>query len=39
MDFLVVYIREAHAMDSRLPMTYGAIEDPVTHVGIGGWLR
>jgi len=29
-DFIVVYIREAHAMDSRLPMTFGEVEDPVT---------
>lgn len=26
----MVYIREAHAMDSRLPMTFGNVEDPVT---------
>ena len=26
----MVYLREAHAMDSRLPMTFGAVEDPVT---------
>ncbi len=30
-EFVVVYIREAHAMDSRLPMTFGNIEDPVTY--------
>jgi hypothetical protein len=29
-DFLIVYVREAHAMDSHLPMTFGAVEDPVT---------
>ena len=26
-----MYIREAHAMDSRLPMTFGNIEDPVRY--------
>ncbi len=29
-EFFVVYIREAHAIDSRLPMEFGMIEDPVT---------
>ncbi len=28
-EFLVVYIREAHAMDGHLPMEFGAIEDPI----------
>tara|TARA_B100000609_G_C16856438_1_gene252930 strand:+ start:98 stop:403 length:306 start_codon:yes stop_codon:yes gene_type:complete len=28
---VVIYIREAHAMDSRLPMMFGNIEDPVTY--------
>lgn len=27
---MLVYLREAHAMDSRLPMLFGEIEDPVT---------
>jgi hypothetical protein len=30
-EFLIVYCREAHAMDSWLPMAFGNIEDPVTH--------
>lgn len=30
MDFVLVYVREAHAMDSRLPMMFGEVEDPVT---------
>lgn len=29
-EFFVVYIREAHAIDSRLPMEFGMIEDPVS---------
>jgi len=29
-DFVLVYLREAHAMDSFLPMLFGEIEDPVT---------
>jgi hypothetical protein len=28
--FVVVYLREAHAMDSDLPMAFGEIEDPIT---------
>ena len=28
--FVLVYIREAHAMDSKYPMMFGEIEDPVT---------
>lgn len=24
-----MYVREAHAMDSRLPMTFGNVEDPI----------
>jgi hypothetical protein len=28
-QFFIVYIREAHALDSRAPMTFGSIEDPV----------
>lgn len=28
--FVLVYIREAHAMDSHLPMMFGEVEDPVT---------
>lgn len=30
--FLVVYIREAHAIDSRSPMSFGLIEDPITDI-------
>lgn len=30
MQFVLVYLREAHAMDSSLPMTFASIEDPVT---------
>ena len=29
-EFLVVYIREAHALDGHLPMEFGMIEDPIT---------
>jgi len=28
-EFLLVYIREAPAIDSRSPMTFGLIEDPI----------
>ncbi len=27
---MLVYIREAHAIDSRLPMAFGEIEDPTS---------
>lgn len=27
---MLVYIREAHALDSPLPMEFGLVEDPVT---------
>ena len=27
--FYIVYIREAHALDSRSPSTFGLVEDPV----------
>ena len=30
MDFVLVYVREAHAMDSSLPMAFGAVEDPIS---------
>ncbi len=30
---MLVYIREAHAIDSELPMEFGMIEDPVTDRG------
>ena len=30
-EFYVVYIREAHAIDSRLPMEFGMLEDPITN--------
>ena len=30
MAFVLVYIREAHAIDSWLPMEFGMVEDPVT---------
>lgn len=26
---MLVYIREAHALDGHLPMTYGMVEDPI----------
>lgn len=29
-QFLVVYIREAHALDSRSPTSFGNVEDPIT---------
>ena len=29
MQFFVVYIREAHAIDSRSPMAFGLVEDPI----------
>ncbi len=29
-EFLLVYIREAHALDSRSPSTFELIEDPIT---------
>lgn len=29
-QFLLVYIREAHAIDSESPMTFGMIEDPIS---------
>ena len=29
-EFLIVYIREAHAIDSRSPMSFGMVEDPIT---------
>lgn len=29
MQFYIVYIREAHALDSRAPMTFGSVEDPI----------
>jgi hypothetical protein len=29
-EFFIVYIREAHALDSRAPMTFGLVEDPVS---------
>lgn len=32
MRFVVVYCREAHAIDSWLPMAFGEVEDPVTEV-------
>jgi type I thyroxine 5'-deiodinase len=28
-QFYLVYIREAHALDSNAPMTFGAVEDPI----------
>lgn len=28
--FFLVYIREAHALDSAMPMEFGLVEDPVT---------
>lgn len=28
-EFVLVYIREAHALDGHLPMTYGMVEDPI----------
>ena len=28
-EFLLVYIREAHALDSRSPMNFGLVEDPI----------
>jgi len=28
--FVLVYCREAHAIDSWLPMEFGAVEDPIT---------
>ena len=28
-EFYIVYIREAHAIDSRSPMTFGMVEDPI----------
>lgn len=28
-EFYIVYIREAHAIDSRSPMDFGMIEDPI----------
>ena len=28
--FILVYVREAHAIDSHYPMMFGEIEDPVT---------
>ena len=31
-EFLVVYIREAHPIDGHLPMEFGMIEDPITTV-------
>ena len=31
-EFLVVYIREAHPIDGHLPMEFGMIEDPVTAI-------
>ena len=30
MEFLIVYIREAHALDSPSPTTHGMVEDPIT---------
>ncbi len=27
--FFIVYIREAHAIDSRSPMSFGLVEDPI----------
>ena len=29
MQFYIVYIREAHALDSRAPMDFGMVEDPI----------
>ena len=29
-EFIMVYIREAHPIDGRMPMEFGLIEDPVT---------
>ena len=29
-EIVLVYIKEAHALDSRSPMEFGLIEDPVT---------
>ncbi len=29
-EFVLVYIREAHAIDSPLPMEFGMIEDPIS---------
>ena len=31
-QFFFVYIKEAHALDSRSPMTFGMVEDPITMV-------
>lgn len=28
---MLVYIREAHALDSRSPMTFGLVEDPINN--------
>ena len=32
-EFVVVYIREAHPIDGHLPMEFGMIEDPITKNG------
>lgn len=32
MQFYIVYIREAHAIDSRAPTAFGLIEDPITEL-------
>lgn len=29
-EFLMVYIKEAHAMDSMMPSSFGGVEDPIT---------
>ncbi len=36
---MLVYVREAHAMDSRLPMAFGAIEDPISDAERQGMAR